>query len=81
LAKEINSQLGSNLVLHLRLKEDSAQNVKIYLDSKLQIKAIAFSNGRESAIYQIKKINLNVKTTSSTFDFSPPKDTEVIDLR
>lgn len=81
LSKENNSQLGSNLTLLLGVKNEPNQKVKLYLDNKLQIKAVGFANGSENLLYRIQRLQLNVPIKTITFEFKPPKDVEVIDLR
>lgn len=81
LAKENVSYLGSFWGLSLRLKEDETQSVKLYLDNKMQIKAIAFANGRDTLVYSITRLQLNPKTSGRTFEFTPSEGVEVIDLR
>ncbi|MFN3781124.1 MAG: LolA family protein [Candidatus Kapaibacteriota bacterium] len=81
LAKEINSALGSSLLLTLKSAEAPSQLVRIYLDNKFSIKAIDLDNDDSTSFYIIKKIHFNPKFPKNYFHFLPPKGTEVFDYR
>lgn len=81
LAKEINSLLGSSLVLKVQQVGNESQFVKIFLNKKLDIKAVEFVDGSNEFLYSISKIQSLQKLSKDFFEFKPPKDVEIFDYR
>ncbi len=86
LKRENDSKLGTSLVLHLRSDKAQSQlnieTMQLVLDTKTkQIKAVRLDGTDGKQSWTIKKINTTNKIADSAFEFTPPKNCEVIDLR
>lgn len=86
LKRENDSKHGTSLVLHLRsdkaLSQLNIETMQLVLDAKSkQIKAVRLDGTDGKQSWAIKKINTTNKISDSAFEFVPPKNCEVIDLR
>ncbi len=81
LSKEINSLLGSSMVLKVQQVGNESQSVKIFLNKKIDIKAVEFDDGSNVFLYSISKIKSLDKFSKDFFEFKPPKGVEIFDYR
>lgn len=86
LKRENDSKLGTSLVLHLRsdkaVSQLNIETMQLVLDAKTkQIKAVRLDGTDGKQTWAIKKVNTTNKIADSAFEFTPPKNCEVIDLR
>jgi outer membrane lipoprotein carrier protein len=87
LSKETNSSNGSTIILTLEPKDNSnkiqgVNQIKIWANSSsLSIKKVQIITSSETQTWNISNLKINPNLTAKSFDFSPPKDTEIIDLR
>lgn len=81
LAKEINSNMGSTLVLTLKQEDVPETFAKIYLDKSMNIKALKIEQDNSNFLYVIKRIQTNIKLPKNFFEFKPPKNANIFDYR